>query len=288
MRQILAATDFSGRSDRAVRRAAMLARESGARLMIVHVVDDDRDARMIEAEMVGARATLGEMKDGLAGGAPCEARVELGDPFDGIIRAARECAADLVVMGAHRRQLLRDIFVGTSIERVTRSRVAPVLMVNAEPVGPYRRALLGVDLSEHSAYALRFAREAGILPHAEVALAHAFDVFGKGQLNFAGVEREKIQEYASGFEAKARADVEEFFARHNPDGPRPFAIRIAEGPPAVVVAAVAHSVDADVVILATHGLSGLAKLLLGSVTEAVMRDLDRDVLAVPPRAPAGG
>ena len=283
MRQIVAATDFSERSLRAVRRAAMLARESGARLMLLHVVDDDRDARLIEAESVVARATLAQMKDGEAGGAPCEARVELGDPFDGIIRTARECAADLVVMGAHRRQLLRDIFVGTSIERVTRSRVAPVLMVNADPTAPYRRALLGVDLSEHSAYALRFAREAGMLSHAELALAHAFDVFGKGQLNFAGVEREKIAEYASGFEAKARAEVEAFFARHNPDGPALLATRVAEGHPAVVVAAVAQSVDADLVILATHGLSGLTKLLLGSVTERLMRDLDRDILAVPPR-----
>ena len=286
VRQILAATDFSERSDRAVRRAAMLARESGARLMIVHVVDDDRDARIVEAESVVARAMLGEMKDGLAGGTPCEARVEMGDPFDGIIRTARACAADLVVMGAHRRQFLRDIFVGTSIERVTRSRVAPVLMVNAEPAAPYRRALLGVDLSDHSAYALRFAREAGLLAHADVALAHAFDAMGKGQLNFAGVEREKIQEYVSQVEAGARAEVEAFFARHNPEGPPPLAISVAEGPPAVVVSAVAHSMGADLVIMATHGISGLAKLLLGSVTEALMRDLDRDILAVPPRGRA--
>ena len=284
MRQILAATDFSERSDRAVRRAAMLARESGARLLLLHVVDDDRRARLVEADAVVARAVLGDMKDQLTGEASCEARVEMGDPFDGIIRTARATGADLVVMGAHRRQLLRDIFVGTSIERVTRSRVAPVLMVNAEPAGPYRRALLGVDLSEHSAYALRFAREAGILSHAEVALAHAFGAMGKGQLNFAGVEREKIQEYVSTVEVEARAEVEAFFATHHPDGPQPFATRVVEGPPAVVVAAVAQSVDADLVILATHGLSGLAKLMLGSVTEASMRDLDRDILAVPPQA----
>jgi nucleotide-binding universal stress UspA family protein len=285
VRQILAATDFSERSHRAVRRADLLARESGARLMLLHVVDDDRDARIVEAESVVARAMLGEMKKGLASGSSCEARLEMGDPFDGIIRTARECAADLVVMGAHRRQLLRDIFVGTSIERVTRSRVAPVLMVNAEPTAPYRRALLGVDLSEHSAYALRFARKAGIVSHAELAVAHAVAVMGKGQLNFAGVERAKILEYVAEAEAKGRADVAEFLAKHDPDAPEPV-MRVAEGHPPIVVAAVAQSVGADLVILATHGLSGLPKLLLGSVTEALMRDLDRDVLAVPPRGRA--
>jgi len=284
VRQILAATDFSQRSRRAVRRAAMLARESGARLLLVHVVDDDRSARMVEADAVVARATLGEMKDELTGGAACEARVEMGDPFDGIIRTARASGAELIVMGAHRRQLLRDVFVGTSIERVTRSRVAPVLMVNGEPEAPYRRALLGVDLSEHSASALRFAREAGILSHAEVTLAHAFDAFGKGKLSFSGVERAKIQQYVSEVEPEARANVAEFFAKYFPQGPEPMATRVAEGPAAVVVSAVAQSVDADLVIVATHGLSGIAKLLLGSVTETLMRDLDRDILAVPPPA----
>ena len=115
---------------------------------------------------------------------------------------------------------------------------------------------------------------------------HAFDAMGKGQLNFAGVEREKIQEYVSQVEAGARAEVEAFFARHNPEGPPPLALSVAEGPPAVVVSAVAHSMGADLVIMATHGISGLAKLLLGSVTEALMRDLDRDILAVPPRGRA--
>lgn len=283
MRQIVAATDFSQRSQRAVRRAAMLARDSRASLMLLHVVDDDSDARVVAAEKAAARTALDETRDRLPEGLACEARVMLGDPFDGIIRTARECAADLVVMGTHRRQLLRDIFVGTSIERVTRARVAPVLMVNAEPANPYRRALLGVDFSEHCGYALRFARESGILGQAELALAHGFDAMAKGKLNFAGVERDKVAEYVAQVEAQARADLAAFIAAH-PGKPEPFTSRVTEGPGASVLAAVAQSLDADLVIVATQGLSSMARLLLGSVTEALMRDLDRDILAVPPRA----
>ena len=283
MRQIVAATDFSERSRRAVRRAGMLARESGARLLLLHVVDDDRDRRLVDAETSAARAALDELRDALPEGTACEARVALGDPFDGVIRAVRECGADLVVMGAHRRQLLRDVFVGTSIERVTRARAAPVLMVNTEPVAPYRRALLGVDLSEHAAHALRFARASGIIGNAELALAHAFDPAAKGKLNFAGVERAKVAQYVAEVDAQARADVSAFVAA-NPGRPEPYTTRVAEGHPAAVVAEAARSLDADLVIVATHGLSAIARLLLGSVTEALMRDLDRDVLAVPPRA----
>jgi nucleotide-binding universal stress UspA family protein len=282
MRQILAATDFSGRSRRAVKRAAMLARESGARLTLLHVVDDDRDARLVEAEVALAGTALEEMRAELASGVACEARVDRGDPFDGIIRAARDCSAALVVMGEHRRLLLREVFVGTSVERVTRARVAPVLMVNVDPVGPYRRAVLGVDFSEHCAHALHFTRGAAIVAQAELVMAHAFEAMAKGKMNYAGVERAKVAEYVSQVEAQARADLAAFIAA-NPGHPEP-SVTVGEGHPAVVLALAAESAAADLVIVATHGRSAIARMLLGSVTEALMRDLDRDVLAVPPAA----
>ena len=81
-----------------------------------------------------------------------------GDPFDGILRTARTLKADLIVMGAHRKQLLRDIFVGTTIERVIRTGPYPVLMVNNEVQPPYRTALAAVDMSEASANAIRTAQ----------------------------------------------------------------------------------------------------------------------------------
>ncbi|PWB66081.1 MAG: hypothetical protein C3F17_02190, partial [Bradyrhizobiaceae bacterium] len=142
---ILAATDFSKRSDRAVRRAAMLAAAGGARLDLVHVVDDDQPERLVAAEREAAQAILDEtLRDwpelrGIEG----RALVALGEPFDAIVRSVQESAADLVVLGAHRRALLRDIFTGTTAERVMRTGHAPVLMVNTEPAGPYRKSLAG-------------------------------------------------------------------------------------------------------------------------------------------------
>ena len=55
MKQILVATDFSERSHRAVRRARLLAREPGARLLLLHVVDDDRPQRLVAGEAAAAR-----------------------------------------------------------------------------------------------------------------------------------------------------------------------------------------------------------------------------------------
>ncbi len=55
MRTIMFATDFSERSDRALRRAVILAPAHGAALEIVHVVDDDQPRRIVDHEVNDAR-----------------------------------------------------------------------------------------------------------------------------------------------------------------------------------------------------------------------------------------
>ena len=99
--QILAATDFSTRSYRALRRAGLLARACSAELSLVHVVDDDqppdlvaietREAERILAEQIAAMAELQSLRS--------RPMVIVGDPFDGILRTATAVQADLIVRG---------------------------------------------------------------------------------------------------------------------------------------------------------------------------------------------
>jgi universal stress protein E len=56
--QILAATDFSARSDRALRKAGLLAQAMGAELTVLHVVDDDQPQDVIENESREAERVL--------------------------------------------------------------------------------------------------------------------------------------------------------------------------------------------------------------------------------------
>lgn len=284
MRQILAATDFSERSNRAVRRAGLLARDTGSALTIVHVVDDDRPARLVEAQNAAAQDLFRDaLGDPALGGVRCEGKVLLGDPFDAIAKAATEGAADLIVMGAHRKQFLRDLFVGASVERVVRLRVAPVLMVNTDPTGPYRQGLAAVDLTEHSGYALRYAREFGLLREAPVVVVHAFDALAKGRLRSVGVAQDAIAKYIGEVEAETASRLGKFLDPHGGAGER-LTMRVVEGPPGVVITQAAAAARADLVVLATHSRTGIPRMLLGSVTEELMRTLDRDILVVPPPA----
>ena len=121
----LVATDFSTRSNRAVRQAGLLAHARNAELHLVHVVDDDQPEELVRMEKREGQRVLFEQVNSMPElrGIQCRPVVVTGDPFDGILRSAADISADLIVMGSHRKQLLLDIFVGTTIERVIRKTI---------------------------------------------------------------------------------------------------------------------------------------------------------------------
>ena len=281
--QILAATDFSTRSQRAVRRAGLLAQSTGAELVLVHVVDDDQPQRLVEIETREAERTLGEQISAMAElpRERCRPMVVAGDPFDGILRTAAAMKADLIVMGAHRKQLLQDIFVGTTIERVIRTGPYPVLMVNNEVGQPYRTVLAAADMSEPSANAVRAAESAGLIGDGGVILLHAFVPLGKGKMSMAGIERARIDEYVAGERERAMNEFVTFLAESKL-ADRRWSLRVEEGSAFEVISRVVEEMRPDLVIMGTHGRSGIIKVLLGSVTEKALRSLDVDILAVPP------
>ena len=284
--QILAATDFSTRSHRALRKAGLLAQASGAELTILHVVDDDQPKDLIEIESREAERILAEQISAMAElrAAKCRPMVATSDPFDGILRSAGLIGADLIVMGAHRKQLLRDIFIGTTIERVVRTGPYPVLMVNNEAQGPYRMAVAAVDISEPSANAVRTAKSAGLVGEESITLLHAFVPLGKRRMSTAGIKEAAIDEYVADERQSATDEFIAFLAANELGGPNS-PLRIEEGEPFDVISRAVEEMRADLLILGTHARTGLLKVLLGSVTEAALRDLDIDILAVPPVRP---
>jgi len=76
-----------------------------------------------------------------------------GEAFVEIIRRSRSLGAELIVIGRHGRRPVRDMFIGTTAERVIRKGDVPVLVVNRKPRSPYRRPLIATDLED--ALALR-------------------------------------------------------------------------------------------------------------------------------------
>lgn len=282
--QIVTATDFSTRSQRAVRRAGLLARHNGAELTLVHVVDDDQPPDLVALETREAERILGEQIGAMAElrGIEVRALVVTGDPFDGILRAAASATADLIVMGAHRKQLLRDILVGTTIERVIRTGPFPVLMVNKEVDQSYGTALATVDMSEPSVNAIKTGGGLG-LPHgARLALVHAFLPVAKGKMFYAGLSRHAIDSYVAEERLRVTRELIAFLDSKGLGDGEVRSIYIEEGRAFDVISTAAERLKPDVLMIGTHGRTGVARAFLGSVTEEVLRLLDVDILAVPP------
>jgi universal stress protein E len=281
--QILAATDFSTRSFRALRRAGLLAQARGTELALVHVVDDDQPEDLVETEKREAERILAEQISAIdeLRGARCRPMVIAGDPFDGILQTAGSIKADLIVMGAHRKQLLRDIFVGTTIERVIRTGPSPVLMVNREVDQPYRTALAAVHLSEPSVNAIRTGKALGLPGGARLALVHAFLPLAKGQMFYAGLSQDTIDGYVADERLRASKELTAFLKANGIDD-RGRSLHIEEGAPSEVISKTVEQLNPNVLIIGTHCRTGIGKALLGSVTEEALRSLDVDILAVPP------
>lgn len=282
MQRVLVATDFSTRSDRALRRGGLLARQVSAELILVHVVDDDQPRRLIEAEQHEATALLQELCrtvreiDGIA----CESRVVLGDAFQGLTRTADETGADLLIIGPHRRQVLRDTFIGTTAERTIRTSRKPVLMANGIPAGPYRKILLATDLSETSLIAARSAKQLGLLDAAEVVALHVLDFPEAGPVFRASMTVTEFETYIA--EAAKRASGElEAFTRDVGIVAARRVITPTEESTEMAINNYAKIAKVDLIVVGTHGRSGIEKWLLGRVAERVCGNSEVDVLAVP-------
>lgn len=87
------------------------------------------------------------------------------------------------------------------------------------------------------------------------------------------VERERERE-------RARNELAAFLAAYDLDRER-WSLRVEEGGPIEVISRVAADLRPDLLVMGTHGRSGLLKALIGSVTEEALRSLDLDILVVP-------
>ncbi|CUU20948.1 universal stress protein E [Bradyrhizobium sp. JR7.2] len=278
---IVAATDFSTRSNRALRKAGLSARSLDAKLHLVHVVDDDQPKELVRIEEREAQRVLVEQIVSMPElqNVQCYPTVVKGHPFDGILRAAAAADADLVVMGAHRKQFLRDIFTGTTIERVIRGGRYPVLMVNNEAQRRYERALVPVDMSDTSADAIRVGLSTGLL--AEGTILHAFSPMAKTRLLSSGASGAVISGYVDSERQKAMEELTKFLVT-NKLGTQRWFLQVAEGGPMQVITRAVSERRPDMLVMGTHGRSGMLRALIGSVTEEVLRSLNVDVLVVPP------
>lgn len=282
MNRMLVASDLSRRSDRAVRQALHLSRRLKAPLTVLHVVDDELPAPVFESECEQAMASLRGNVEQWGGDdtADVEVRVVGGLDFQAIVEAADAADAALIVLGAHRRNILKDVFTGTTVERVIRTTTRPVLVVKRPEPGDYVCTLAAVDLVTETTGVLRLARR--LSGGNTLYLAHTLTDVVVGQMTVADAPHAAIEEYRRTMAAQCRGFLADVAADAGLGGGDWLPV-VDWGSAAERTLAAVQTFGADLCVVGTrtHARGSAARFLLGSVAEELLRDLPCDVLAVP-------
>ncbi|HZO82282.1 MAG TPA: universal stress protein [Candidatus Binataceae bacterium] len=143
------------------------------------------------------------------------------------------------------------------------------------PAHPYRVILCPVEFDETSLAALRHARALADAAGATLHLLHVVPIIP--------TVSEVVSDLEPGGEASAQQRLRDLAERELPGAKFELHTRVAlSSDIARHILAAARELDADLIVIATHGRSGLAHFLLGSVTEAVVRNASCPVLTVRP------
>ncbi|MBX6317744.1 universal stress protein [Pigmentiphaga sp.] len=269
---ILLASDLSACGDRALDRAIDIARRRRCKLIVLHVVEEpsfaerlrspeSRDAELQAAERL-LLDTVGEVD------VPMELIVETGHPVEVIERTARLRQCDLIVTGSGRNGGLGRLLLGSTAERLARTAALPILIVRKRPHRPYQRVLGATDFSEGSRQALNAARV--FFPDAQLTLLHAYPML-KADPDPAEIEAAQGQAQRAG---------DAFVSRHFARGGAAPKLVLERGLPERVVPDYVARHPTDLLVVGTHGLTGLLRTAMGSVAERLIQLSPCDALVV--------
>lgn len=289
-KSILAATDLSAAATNAVRRAALLARQHGAHLRIVHVVNPaslirfrEWFAPMIDLDLktADARERLHRLAAELARRYDVNAAIEvhIGDTVDELHRAA--ASDDLLIVGQRRRNALTEWVLGKTAQRLVERCQRPVLVVKRDAESDYRQVLVPVDLTPGSNAAAMVA--ASLAPEVDLHIFHAFNSSGEGVMSVADVRDHVIRECLAREEAGLLARMRRSVARLGMDT-RSMVFAVGRGSPIMATLRQAKSLRADLMVARKQRRARNATSVLGSVNSLLARTRC-DMLIVPGGVP---
>jgi len=288
-RTILFAADFSENSQEAFRAACSLAVETKSRLIVLHVVEPSCVAKESvsfgqptvrlyskrdESRHEALKRKLGEV---FTSSHPMDVQYHTkeGDAPAEILRMADEIGSDLIVMGTHGSTGLRRLLAGSVATAVLRGAHCAILAVR-----PHVRPLKGeeirvvlhpTDFSDGSEAALRVARSLARDHGARLILLHVAPsrVFVGGVMTAEPDLRDSLDALES---ARAVTD--------GSDLKYPVETWFSRGMAPDEIVRVAEEVGCDLIVMGTHGRTGLGRLLMGNTAESVLSETGCPVMIV--------
>ncbi len=286
-RTIVFAADFSANSRDAFRVACSVAAKNSHRLIVLHVVEPDWVAKAPEYLGPEANPTfstegfheflkrrLGEL---YAPNVPIEVdyRICEGQAAMEIVRTADEIGGEMIAMGTHGRTGLNRLLAGSVATAVLSKAHCPVLALRSDK-RPHTAENMKVilhptDFSPASEAALSVARALARDFGARLKVLHIlpFDIYP---------------------EARFAAELDPWDSKHTldairqrldgPDLKYPVETQLSRGFEVEEILGVAQELGSDLIVMGTHGRTGLSRLLMGSTAQSVLTRAECPVLVV--------
>jgi nucleotide-binding universal stress UspA family protein len=284
--RVIVGTDFSTGARAALGRAALLPLGWGAEVTLVHVESPHGRGRGRGAgegsRQLAEEARWLERRLAREGRSDVGVRsmLDAGATFERLLARARLARAQLIVLGRHGGGI-RSLLVGPTAERVTRGRVAPVLIVGRPPKQAYAQPLVALDPeAEGAPRLLRFALRVLDPGVKRVEVVSAYRVLLERRIRRVGASAAEIRELRRAEARRTLRLLERALADAGPL-PVPIVRRVLHGDAREVILERAGRSGADLLVLRTNARRGLARFLLGSVAVEVMRSAKCDVMLVP-------
>jgi nucleotide-binding universal stress UspA family protein len=298
-RKILTPLHFDEASSASLDYARHFAQQNDGTVYLLHVVPTDEFhllRRVYRPQEGGgadpegaqrvAREKLQELAQAHLGGVRWEIITRANKhPVAGILEVERDIGADLAVLHTHGRTGLAHLLLGSMAETVVHDSSCSVFTTRrGEALSspqPFRKVLVPVDIAERSATALAYARRMAessqgtvcplhIVPPDETDLLHR-DVYQEarqgGKVTLATAER------------LAKQRLEELAQKHLSGVQYQTVLRVSDDPSKTILA-VEKEVGADLLVMATHGFTGLFYMILSHLTVRMVHESSCPVLAV--------
>lgn len=289
LRSMLVPADLTAMSDRVLARVARLPLDARAKVTLLHVVPASLPSGGHERARRDAERVLADEAEQLRAHHPqleIETLVTFGTAADEIVRVAAAAQAELVVLGRGDRRALKDIFLGSTAERVIRRGQLPVLAVRLPARSAYKRPAIALDDDDTAAAALDLLLRVVPHPRPATTLIHAYDSPYQGMI-YSSLSTDDAQSWRDEHDRMAMARVTTLVTAALARGGVPHELappwkrHIRCGSPRQIIESTVKKAESDLLVLGTRGHTGVAHLFLGTVAGDVLRDVACDVLVVP-------
>ncbi len=281
-RKILCPLDFSEASRPALEHAKVFAKAYKTELVLMHVTPTISEA--YTALMPDFPSFVGQKEEDLiekfnefSGDWKGKYKkvIRAGTPYVEILNFAKSGNCDLIILGTKGISKFERLLIGSTGERVARKSECPVLTVHPKPKGPQiKNILVPVDLSPLSYAMLPVVASLAKKYKAEISLLYVVEIGHQldpkkqnNEFEYFEKIKEKLADQWELPDAFDKIETKKFIRNHM-------------GSAGYGIMEFAQDWDVDLIAMATHGRSGISKVLLGSVTEKVIKIAPCPVLSV--------